>query len=625
MSLFLILTLLMGLTVSAGVAAAPTGAARAAQTRSNGKPYYIMVNRQTCSVTIYALDDNGYYSIPYKAMICSVGTSSLGYTPTGDFELPGVHWTWKYMSGVYGQYATWVWDDYLLHSIPYETSGKNDSLIVSGYNNLGSPASHGCIRLLTQDAKWIYDNCAKGTKVTIYDSSDPGPLGKPSKAISRLSGTYGWDPTDPNAQNPWKGKIATSVTLSSENLSLSVGTSHQLQATFYPENGAVASGTWVSSNPAVVTVNSSGKLQAVGTGKATITCQFGTLTGHCVVRVVPAGQTVSSSTPKSAYIAAPLSSSVTVNGMAVSLPLYTLDTTSGDTSYYVRLRDLAAVLQNTSAQCDIGVINDVEMVAPGWVYHADGTEGVPRFPGNGYSIPMTKLLIVGNQRINMNVISITDYGGVTHRYYRLHELASLLGFQTWKDDSTGNCVIYTNSAAAVSAQVPIQAPVQVQEQTSPSVASSSVASTQQSAHVATPSSSPVMRNGVAVSLPLYTLHPSSGDSSYYVRLRDLAAVLQNTSAQYDVGVADDVDMIAPGWVYQPDGTEGVARFPGEGYSVQATKTLIVGERKQKMDIISITDYSGIVNYYYRLHELATLLGFQTWRDDSTGTILLSTL
>jgi hypothetical protein len=55
------------------------------------------------------------------------------------------------------------------------------------------------------DAKWIYDNCPSGTKVTIYDSKDAGPLGKPSTLKIDTSSSYrGWDPTDPNSNNPWR-------------------------------------------------------------------------------------------------------------------------------------------------------------------------------------------------------------------------------------------------------------------------------------------------------------------------------------------------------------------------------------------------------------------------------------
>lgn len=55
-----------------------------------------------------------------------------------------------------------------------------------------------------EDAKWIYDNCPVGTKVTIYDSKDPGPLGKPTPIRIDVNSPYrGWDPTDPDPRNPW--------------------------------------------------------------------------------------------------------------------------------------------------------------------------------------------------------------------------------------------------------------------------------------------------------------------------------------------------------------------------------------------------------------------------------------
>lgn len=77
-------------------------------------------------------------------------------------------------------------------------------LAYNSYNRLGQTASHGCVRLNVEDAKWIYDNCPVGTKVTIYDSKDPGPLGKPTPIRIDVNSPYrGWDPTDPDPRNPW--------------------------------------------------------------------------------------------------------------------------------------------------------------------------------------------------------------------------------------------------------------------------------------------------------------------------------------------------------------------------------------------------------------------------------------
>lgn len=38
-------------------------------------PYYIQINRKQNCVTVYKLDDKGKYTIPVKAMACSVGVN----------------------------------------------------------------------------------------------------------------------------------------------------------------------------------------------------------------------------------------------------------------------------------------------------------------------------------------------------------------------------------------------------------------------------------------------------------------------------------------------------------------------------------------------------------------------
>ncbi|WP_165541109.1 L,D-transpeptidase, partial [Bifidobacterium longum] len=35
-------------------------------------------------------------------------------------------------------------------------------------NKLGSPASHGCVRLTVPDVKWLYEQLPQGTTVHIY-------------------------------------------------------------------------------------------------------------------------------------------------------------------------------------------------------------------------------------------------------------------------------------------------------------------------------------------------------------------------------------------------------------------------------------------------------------------------
>lgn len=155
--------------------------------------YEIMVNKTTNVVTIYAKDGNKGYTIPVKAFVCSGGDS----TPLGTFYIPA-KWRWLSLVGnCYGQWNTLITyeESILFHSVYYDEVDA-DTLSVDAYNKLGTTCSHGCIRLKAGDAKWIYDNCSLGTKITIFESNADGPFPKPS--FVKLSSSHTWDPTDPN-------------------------------------------------------------------------------------------------------------------------------------------------------------------------------------------------------------------------------------------------------------------------------------------------------------------------------------------------------------------------------------------------------------------------------------------
>lgn len=173
-------------------------------------PYYIMVNRQANCVTVFGQDEYGEYTVPVKAMVCSVGVSDT--TPLGTFKTSDKY-EWRYLFGdVYGQYAYRINKNILFHSVPYYTKNKWD-LETEEYNKLGEAASLGCIRLTVEDAKWLIDNCPSGTTVTIYDNPDPGPLGKPTSIKLDLNSPYkGWDPTDPDGANPWASVLVRGTT-----------------------------------------------------------------------------------------------------------------------------------------------------------------------------------------------------------------------------------------------------------------------------------------------------------------------------------------------------------------------------------------------------------------------------
>ena len=156
--------------------------------------YYITVNRAKCQVMVYAKSETGKYDIPVKTFVCSVGMPGTP-TPTGTFTTPAKYRWHTLMGPSYGQYCTRIVGGVLFHSV----AGSNmtsHNLSAGNYNMLGQPASHGCVRLCVRDAKWIYDNCALGTTVTISDTAAM-QFDKPTSI--KIPVSQNWDPTDPNA------------------------------------------------------------------------------------------------------------------------------------------------------------------------------------------------------------------------------------------------------------------------------------------------------------------------------------------------------------------------------------------------------------------------------------------
>lgn len=120
----------------------------------------IYVNLKDQITYIYKGSINNWDKI--KSFKCSTGIESEK-TPIGIFDVRE-RGAWffsdKYNQG--GKYWVQFYGDYLFHSVPYN---KDQSEVID--YTLGVPASHGCIRLKTEDAKWIYDNIESGTKVII--------------------------------------------------------------------------------------------------------------------------------------------------------------------------------------------------------------------------------------------------------------------------------------------------------------------------------------------------------------------------------------------------------------------------------------------------------------------------
>jgi len=102
-----------------------------------------------------------------KEWLASTGTPEKP-TPLGVFNIQN-RGEWFYNSK-YKQGAKWWvsfsdWGVYLFHTVPMD---QEKQIIVEEADKLGTPASHGCVRLEVKNAKWIYDNIPQGVPVYIH-------------------------------------------------------------------------------------------------------------------------------------------------------------------------------------------------------------------------------------------------------------------------------------------------------------------------------------------------------------------------------------------------------------------------------------------------------------------------
>lgn len=129
-----------------------------AQGYSSATSYLILVDTQNCRVGIYY----GRYGAwaPVKEFICSPGAPS---TPTvkGQFTVQDKGYVFGHGYSCY--YYTQFYNDYLFHSVLY----YQDTFRIQD-GRLGQHLSHGCVRLAIDNAKWIYDNIPRGTKVVVW-------------------------------------------------------------------------------------------------------------------------------------------------------------------------------------------------------------------------------------------------------------------------------------------------------------------------------------------------------------------------------------------------------------------------------------------------------------------------
>lgn len=127
---------------------------------SSKTPYLVYLNLDKQITYIYSGSNNNWNLI--KEFNSSTGIEGKE-TPKGIFSVTD-RGDWFFSEEFQQGAKYWVqfMGDYLFHSLPFDETQEN----ILDYT-LGKPASHGCIRLAVEDAKWLYDNIDDGTKIII--------------------------------------------------------------------------------------------------------------------------------------------------------------------------------------------------------------------------------------------------------------------------------------------------------------------------------------------------------------------------------------------------------------------------------------------------------------------------
>ena len=132
-------------------------------------PYRVDVDIVNQIVTVYENRDGG--AIVMQGL-CSSGAEDA--TPLGSFKMPekerdGEREEWFHFRafGGYARYATRIHYDVMFHSLLYNRPSES-AINEQSVRDFGFPVSHGCIRMRTEDARFIAENCPVGTRVNIH-------------------------------------------------------------------------------------------------------------------------------------------------------------------------------------------------------------------------------------------------------------------------------------------------------------------------------------------------------------------------------------------------------------------------------------------------------------------------
>lgn len=140
--------------------------------------------------------------------------------------------------------------------------------------------------------------------------------------------------------------------------------------------------------------------------------------------------------------------SILVDGQPVAFDAYALKDASGNDTNYLKLRDVAYVLNGSWAQFSVGwdeTANAITIGA-GEPYASNGSEMSTPFSGDRAYTPNQAAVLVNGQIADLAAITLTDDNGSGYTYFKLRDLGQAIGFDVTWDGEAGVIVIDTTSA-----------------------------------------------------------------------------------------------------------------------------------------------------------------------------------
>lgn len=119
---------------------------------------------------------------------------------------------------------------------------------------------------------------------------------------------------------------------------------------------------------------------------------------------------------------------VTVDGKKIEFQCYALKDAAGNDTNYIKLRDLADILNGSAAQFEVGWDGNVTITTK-TAYTKNGSEQNTPFSGNRAYKEVTAQTMVNGKAADLAAFTLTDDAGGGYTYYKLRDLGAALGFK----------------------------------------------------------------------------------------------------------------------------------------------------------------------------------------------------